>query len=1095
MNSKVDTVCVFLCSYIAKIVLAVFLMWPFMDNSASAQDFWQRISSGSVGALSFDSDGHIIIGIARGGVYRSTNNGDSFTYLGLKNSFIDALAINSNGNIFAGTSNGLFRHSEDTWSEVLNVDDITTLIFNPNGHLFAASVSSVGIFRSTNNGDSWAKVDTGLTIDYLGFKLTPQVEALAINPSGHIFAGCWGVGGVFRSTNNGDNWTNILQLNKSTSVFAINPSGHIFVGTDSSGIFRSTNNGDNWTPVNDGLQITWIRALDINSSGHIFAGGRVGGVYQSTDNGDNWTAVNSGLTNNIGLIVHDVRVLGIDSSGYIFAGTDAGLFRSVESTIPIIVDPPIGESPDIIFHNTYGEFSKKPFELLRQPLAEVEKDTAKICADGADEATLISIKGSIPEITIEDIGLAFKDDPEGVDPAEFGTFSLHHVDSERDSIVFRYAHPRIVTAKNSPYSELTLQVIDKNAPGAALYEQPVQMYRAPVVMVHGLWGRSKSFEPMRTQFINSNLSPKDLTYLVEYYTRADRHFSDNWPVIKSNILWSIKRLVVLKKFSVGRTNVIAHSMGGILTRLFIQSDDYNDQIARFITLNTPHAGSQWGNFLLEHPCGLALTHFLDDYLNHYTRRGAIFDLRVNSSAILTTLNGGDNLNKNTVPSHAVVTAAVIKDPTDHDSWLYQAVKKVNFYAALATKFGETSVELTQEFINATFNQEENDIIVPVSSQTGGSLQGISFPAIWHVGAQSHSDIIQHVSTLLEQDPNDDGFFSDSGFNPPRNLTYSFEQSSLEDACEKLNTPLLFALNSSPKKSNNTFKITNPLPETTVRPGEEISVTFSGSESFPIVMFTAGNKETGFYSEVDENSSGSFTYTVPEKAIGKIRLVIESYSDTTGLVADDIFINAQPTAELDSISIEPDYLMIGYPDFDITVNGYFKDKIKRDITKIPELILTSSDPDIAHFDENRLLQPVSPGKTKIIATYKGKTTEVPAEVPEGASLPTGIDPKDQESKAAAPPESFVLHQNYPNPFNAGTTFSYTLKKPFPIRLVIYNTAGQTVAEPVNQVQAAGVHKVTWPGAGKNGEALSSGVYFYELQVGQNEKAVKKMVLLR
>ena len=261
------------------------------------------------------------------------------------------------------------------------------------------------------------------------------------------------------------------------------------------------------------------------------------------------------------------------------------------------------------------------------------------------------------------------------------------------------------------------------------------------------------------------------------------------------------------------------------------------------------------------------------------------------------------------------------------------------------------------------------------------------------------------------------------------------------------------------------------------------------------MFTAGNKETGFYSEVDENSSGSFTYTVPEKAIGKIRLVIESYSDTTGLVADDIFINAQPTAELDSISIEPDYLMIGYPDFDITVNGYFKDKIKRDITKIPELILTSSDPDIAHFDENRLLQPVSPGKTKIIATYKGKTTEVPAEVPEGASLPTGIDPKDQESKAAAPPESFVLHQNYPNPFNAGTTFSYTLKKPFPIRLVIYNTAGQTVAEPVNQVQAAGVHKVTWPGAEKNGEALSSGVYFYELQVGQNEKAVKKMVLLR
>jgi len=194
---------------------------------------------------------------------------------------------------------------------------IQAFAINPTTQDIFAGTFLGGVFRSTNKGDSWTAVNTGLT--------STSVSALAINSSGNIFAGT--NGGVFRSTNNGDSWTAVNTGLTNTNVLdlAINSNGHIFAGTGV-GVFRSTNNGDSWTAVNTGLTSTFVFALAINASGHIFAGTNGGGVFRSTNNGDSWTAVNTGLTTT------DVRALAINSSGDIFAGTIGGVFRSVQST-------------------------------------------------------------------------------------------------------------------------------------------------------------------------------------------------------------------------------------------------------------------------------------------------------------------------------------------------------------------------------------------------------------------------------------------------------------------------------------------------------------------------------------------------------------------------------------------------------------------------------------------------------------------------------------------------------------------------------------------------------------------------------------------
>ncbi len=93
-----------------------------------------------------------------------------------------------------------------------------------------------------------------------------------------------------------------------------------------------------------------------------------------------------------------------------------------------------------------------------------------------------------------------------------------------------------------------------------------------------------------------------------------------------------------------------------------------------------------------------------------------------------------------------------------------------------------------------------------------------------------------------------------------------------------------------------------------------------------------------------------------------------------------------------------------------------------------------------------------------------------------------------------PLVFRLEPNYPNPFNAATRLSYTLPQTMPIKLVIYNLAGQQVRTLVEATQTAGLHSAIWDGRDALGLPVSSGVYFYRLQARDYLQSYK-MVLLK
>jgi len=99
-------------------------------------------------------------------------------------------------------------------------------------------------------------------------------------------------------------------------------------------------------------------------------------------------------------------------------------------------------------------------------------------------------------------------------------------------------------------------------------------------------------------------------------------------------------------------------------------------------------------------------------------------------------------------------------------------------------------------------------------------------------------------------------------------------------------------------------------------------------------------------------------------------------------------------------------------------------------------------------------------------------------------------------------NFTLFQNYPNPFNPNTKIRYTISSNVQsptskVILKVYDVLGNEIETLVNEEKPAGKYEIEFNAANlpsRQGSALTSGVYFYQLKAG-NYIETKKMILLK
>ena len=185
------------------------------------------------------------------GVYRSSDFGNSWepSNNGLTDKYINTLAITKDRKLLCGTLySGLFISTDfgRTWNQMQNDfknKSVNCILTKSDGFVFVGTTS--GLYRATQMFDFWGKVDAD-------FKNNTNINTIALDSSGNIYAGT-NNGKIFKSTNNGVNWTQVYEsTNNSIYKIIVSPQNIIYAATYGKGVLRSKT-GTDWEEVNDGL--------------------------------------------------------------------------------------------------------------------------------------------------------------------------------------------------------------------------------------------------------------------------------------------------------------------------------------------------------------------------------------------------------------------------------------------------------------------------------------------------------------------------------------------------------------------------------------------------------------------------------------------------------------------------------------------------------------------------------------------------------------------------------------------------------------------------------------------------------------------------
>ena len=332
---------------------------------------WIESNTGFVGSEVVDLvtslDGTMYATTYNLGIFKSTDGGKNWVFasFGIKNWYgmqlathpedADSLFTTTNGGVYKSTNAGKsweliggsdLCDNEDAGGNchyhgiVVEKEAPFKVLVGSGGDQYAKE--GVGLTGSEDNGESWRNSDDGFVRDV-------HVSKLVIDPNNNnvFYATTQGeteytdkVGdgaGVFKSTDRGNNWTQINNgLNSlETNVLAVDPndSDVLYLGTDDDGIYKSINGGENWEKLIPSASFgVGDIVVDPQNSDNVYMGtvdyfrlsesrGVLGdfGVYKSTDGGTTWEEFNSGL-NHLGVFSLELS----EENRILYAGTRAG---------------------------------------------------------------------------------------------------------------------------------------------------------------------------------------------------------------------------------------------------------------------------------------------------------------------------------------------------------------------------------------------------------------------------------------------------------------------------------------------------------------------------------------------------------------------------------------------------------------------------------------------------------------------------------------------------------------------------------------------------------------------------------------------------
>jgi len=249
---------------------------------------------GQVKAILFDNragnEGTVLIGASGGGIWKSVNNGITWSRVSNTNMMVSSMVQTSSGDIYVGTGDGF------------NAQDYNGL----SDFEYTSGLIGQGVFKSTD-GENFVQLESTLPAINDNTAAWAFVNELAVNDAGHVFAAT--NAGLMVSTDGGGSWTLATdeegtELNMNATDVKVGSDGIIAASVDNKcyiskvgniNAFLNRSTGDSISlPAENVARLELAVAPSDPNKLYASAISDFGvhiGIYVSSDKGDNWEVV------------------------------------------------------------------------------------------------------------------------------------------------------------------------------------------------------------------------------------------------------------------------------------------------------------------------------------------------------------------------------------------------------------------------------------------------------------------------------------------------------------------------------------------------------------------------------------------------------------------------------------------------------------------------------------------------------------------------------------------------------------------------------------------------------------------------------------